>query len=35
MDYKNILEKYNDLLEEVNRLTKENSLLKAQLVTAQ
>ena len=31
MDYKELLEKYNILLEEVKRLTKENSLLKAQL----
>jgi len=31
MAYRNLLEKNNDLLEEVKRLTKENSLLKAQL----
>jgi hypothetical protein len=31
MDYKELLEKYNALLEQINRLTKENSLLKAQL----
>lgn len=31
MDYKELLEKYTVLLEEVNRLTKENSRLKAQL----
>ena len=31
MDYKELLEKYNLLLGEVNRLTEENSQLKAQL----
>ncbi len=31
MDYKELFEKYNILLEEINRLTKENSQLKAQL----
>jgi len=31
MDYKELIEKYNILLEEINRLTKENSQLKAQL----
>ncbi|MFZ0485277.1 MAG: DEAD/DEAH box helicase family protein [Desulfobacterales bacterium] len=31
MDYKELLKKYNILLEEINRLTKENSQLKAQL----
>ena len=31
MDYKELLKKYNALLEQINRLTKENSLLKAQL----
>ena len=31
MDYKELLKKYHILLEEIDRLTKENSQLKAQL----